>query len=183
MNVSFTITVDDLIAFNLHHLRHSPTARRNYWRSLLLPPVIWILLCLGLSRLAITPERSWLQSIGALLPLFMGALVYVAIFPPLRKRAIRRQLRGFLGEGDNSSVLGPRRIEVTPEGVCETAESGQTQCTWKAIKRVDASDEHIMLYRSSTLAFIVPKRSFVDQAQLTAFMDEVNRYRRAAMSE
>lgn len=177
MNIAFTLTMDDLMAFNLHHQRHSPTAKRAFRKNLLLFPLIWTSLCLVLSRLATTPERSWPVAILGLLPLFMGAPLYLVTFPLLHRRAIRRQLQGFLEEENNSSMLGPHRIETTPEGLGETSDSGHTQLTWDAIKRVEVAKDHVFLYRGAMSAFVVPKRSFTDQTQLAAFLDEVNHYR------
>jgi len=171
--------MDDLIAFNLYHLRYSPMMRRAYWRGLLLPPLIWIAICLALSRLAVTPQRTWLESIRDLLPLFLGAPVYLVVFPLLRKRSINRQIRAMWREGDNTSVLGAHRIEITPEGMCQTNSSGVTQQKWDAIKKVAVADDHIFLYNSSISAFIIPKRGFTDHAQLSAFVDELAGYCRA----
>ncbi len=180
MSISFTLSTDDLIAFNLHHLRCSPTARRTYWKTLLVPPLIWTLVCLGLSRLAVTPERTWPESIRDLLPLFLGAPLYLVMFPLLHKRSISRQLRALWREGGNASVLGDHRIEIMPDGICQTNNSGLTQRKWSAIEKVSISDDHVFLYLSAASAFIIPKRSFTDQAQLTAFLDELDRHRRAA---
>lgn len=179
MNITFSLIMDDLMAFNVYHLRHSPSARRAYWKSLLRFPLIWTILCLVISRLGVTPERSWPEAMLALLPLFMGVPLYLVAYPLLHRRAIRRQLQGLLGEGDNSSVLGLRRIEMTPEGLCETGDSGQTRLAWDAIKRVEVSEDHVFVYISAVSAFVVPKRCFTDQAQLGAFLDELNRHRSA----
>jgi hypothetical protein len=179
MSINFTLSMDDLIAFNRYHLCHSPMVRRTYWKGLLLPPLVWTVLCLLLSRLAVSAQGTWLESIRDLLPLFLGAPVYLVIFPLVRKRCISRQIGALLREGDNTSVLGAHRVEATPEGFCQTNNSGLTQCKWNAIKKVAISDDHIFLYLSAVSAFIIPKKGFTDEIQLTAFLGELDRYRQA----
>jgi hypothetical protein len=77
MVTEYEITRDDLVAFNMYHHQHSSTARREYFRSWLVPALIWMLLCAGIWHLADRERGTPLQTFLDLLPLFSGVPLYL----------------------------------------------------------------------------------------------------------
>lgn len=79
MIAEYEFTKDDLTAFNLFHNAHSPTARRQFYRSLVLPPAVWLLLCIGLWYLADQERGTPIQRVGSGEPLGDGPVMLVVI--------------------------------------------------------------------------------------------------------
>src|SRR5438128_363305 len=132
ITVEYAITKDDLMAFNLYHHRHSPTARRQYHRSWFVPAVIWLLVCVGIWYLADRERGTPLRTSLDLLPLFGGAPLYLLYFPWAYRRKLRKIIAGMVSEGQNRGLFSRHRVTISPEGVADSTEFGQSSTAWRA---------------------------------------------------
>src|SRR5881392_2636352 len=119
MTAEYEITEADLIAFNLYHHSHSPTARRNYLRSWFVPAFIWLVVCIGIWYLADRERGTPLRTFRDLLPLFSGAPVYLLFFPWEYRRKRRKIIAGMVGEGRNRSLLCRHRVSISTDGITD----------------------------------------------------------------
>jgi len=181
MTAEYEITHDDLSAFNLYHNRHSPTARRHYLRSWLLPPLIWLLVCAIIVYLAGRQRGTPLRSFLDLLPLFSGIPLYLLYFPWAYRRKLRKIIAGMVGEGHNRGLFGRHRVTISPEGVNDWSEHSQTSRTWRAVERVAASDDYVYLYVSALTAIIIPARAFADRSKFKEFVQAAMAYHAKAV--
>lgn len=176
MTADYEITKEDLSAFTLYHHRHSPTARRHYLRSWILPAIIWLLVCIGLWHLADRQRGTPLRTFVDLLPLFGGVPVYLLCFPWAYRRKLRKIVASMVSEGQNRGVFSRHRVTLSPEGVTESGEYGATSAAWCAVERVAVSDAHAYIYTSALAAIIVPQRAFAGPAQFDEFVRIAQRY-------
>ena len=175
MTAEYEITRDDLSAFNLYHHRHSPTARRHYRRSWLLPAFIGFLICSGIGYLANDGRGPW-RTFLDLLPLFSFVPMYLLYFPWAYRRTLRKNVAGMVSEGQNRGLFSPHRVTISPEGVTSSSELEQTSTAWRAVERVVASPTHAYIYTNALAAVIVPQRAFASPAEFEEFIRTARDY-------
>ena len=170
MTAEYEITKEDLSTFNLYHHRHSPTARRHYLRSWFLPAFIWLLAFSGIWYLADSERNTPLQTFLDLLPLFIFVPFYLLYFPWAYRRKLRKIVAGMVSEGQNRGLFSRHRVTISPEGVTDSSELGQTSTAWRAVERVVVADEHAYIYTNALAAIIVPRRAFAGPSEFDEFV-------------
>jgi hypothetical protein len=170
MIAEYEITKDDLTAFNLYHHRHSPTIRRQYLRSWLVPAVFGLMVCSGIWYLADQKRGTPLRTFLDLLPLFSFVPIYLLYFPWAYRRKLRQTIESMTGEGRNRELFSRHRIVISPEGVTDSSELGQTSTAWRAVERVVTTEAHAYIYINALAAVIVPRRAFADAAEFEKFV-------------
>jgi hypothetical protein len=141
--------------------------RRYYWVGLLLPPAAYLLL-------AFLFVGTGLLSFY-LFPLIFS-LIYVLLFPRLRRRQINGYVRRLVSEGRNRGTLGPHRMAISREGLVDATDVGEAKTLWAGIERVEESADYIFLYKSALSAYVVPKRAFRDAHQGGQFFAAARAY-------
>ncbi len=177
MIAEFELTKDDLTAFNLFHNAHSPTARRLFYRSLILPPAIWLLFCIGLWYLVDQKRGTPLRTFLDLLPLFCGVPVYLLFFPWLYRRKTRRIVAAMVSEGENKSLFGWHRVSITADAVTAEHEFGTSSASWESVEKVVTTDDYLYIYINALAAIIVPRRAFGDTSDFDGFVTAAANYR------
>ncbi len=170
MTAEYEITKDDLSAFNLYHHRHSPTARRQYLRSWFVPAFLGLLVFSGLWYLADRERGTPLRTFLDLLPLFSFVPLYLLYFPWAYRQKLSKIVAGMVGEGQNRGLFSRHRVTISPEGVTDSTELGQTTTAWRAVERVAAADEHAYIYTNALAAVIVPRRAFARPSDFEEFV-------------
>ena len=182
MTAEYEITKDDLIAFNLYHNRHSPTARRQYLRSWFYFPFIWLLICIGIWYLADKERGAPLQTFLDLLPLFSGVPLYLLFFPWGYRRKLRKIVDGMVSEGQNRGLFSRHHITLSPEGVTVITADGQVSTTWRAVERVAVADGRAFIYTSAMAAVIVPGRAFAGPTEFEDFVSTAREHHEKAVA-
>lgn len=176
MTAEYEITKDDLSAFNLYHHFHSPTARRQYLRALFIPALVWLAICMGIWYLADRGRGTPVRTFQDLLPLFSGVPLYLFYFPWAYRRKIRKAIDGMVNEGRNRSLFCRHRVCISPEGITESAEFGQTSMAWLGVERVVQSGDYAFIYTNAVAAIIVPRRAFAVPAEFEEFVGAAGDY-------
>src|SRR6266446_2297828 len=120
MEITYSLTPEDIIAFQEYHHAHPPVAPgKSRWSGLL-----WVVVLFGLiAALAFIGDdkRQGNQLLLTLLILFAILVVLAPITWLLQKVSIKKRIsksvRQMLKEGNNARVLEPFRISITPEGL------------------------------------------------------------------
>lgn len=163
--VDYTVSTQDIIAFNQFHHGASPHSRR-----------LLRLLQLA-SAVAITAACTLpLQNNRPLLPIgpwLVFAAAFILLVPALFRWSIRRSARRQLAEGHNQGILGPRRLEVRDTALVELSDSGEQHTRWHAVEKVEVSEGHVFVYLSATAGYTVPREAFADNAAVVAFVAAV----------
>jgi len=182
MTVEYEITKDDLSAFNLYHHRHSPTARRQYLRSWFLPAFIWLLACTAIWYLADRERGTPLRTFLDLLPLFGGVPIYLLYFPWAYRRKLRKIIAGMVNEGQSRGLFTRHRVIISPEGVIDASEFGQTSTAWRAVERVASADGYAYIYTNALAAIILPGRAFAGVSEFEEFVRTARGYHEKALA-
>lgn len=181
MTAEYQLTKDDLIAFNLYHHFHSPTARRRYLRSWLVPAFIWLLICTGIWYLADRERGTALRTFLDLLPLFGGVPLYLMYFPWTYRRRLRKMIAGMVSEGRNRGLFCRHRVAISPDGITDSGEFGQASTAWRAVERVAQGGDRAFVYTDALTAIIVPRRAFAASTQFEEFVRLATHYHEKAM--
>jgi len=182
MTAEYEITKDDLSAFNLYHHRHSPTARRHYLRSWLVPAFIWLLVCSGIWYLADRESGTPLRTFLDLLPLFGGVPLYLIYFPWAYRRKLRKIIAGMVSEGQNRGLFSRHRTTISPEGIADSGQFGQSSTAWRAVERVARNGDYAFVYTNALAAIIIPRRAFAAPAEFEEFVRAATDYHEKAVA-
>ena len=164
MQVRYENTMEDLIAFNLFHLRTSPHMQRSIWINTWAIPVLAALA--GAVVALNTHNVVW--AVWA----FLFAVLYVLIYRKLSAHLMDRSIRALLTEGSNEAVLCEHALEVTPAGLVERTPVSEATTAWQAIQRIEDTDRFTFIYTQVTHAHVVP-RDRVIEGDCVAFCDAV----------
>jgi hypothetical protein len=156
MEIEYELTLDDLVAFNKYHYKHSRAYRRQWLRGWLLPAAIILLPWLALAGSTWSAGRSAM----ALWPLAIGAPLYLALYPLLVRRQFGRLVPAFLKEGDNNTLLGKHRLAIGPNGLRTVNEHHESTVRWSGVERIAQDDDYLFVYVSAMSAYIVPRCAF-----------------------
>ena len=168
MRIDCDVTVDDLGAFNLHVMNTQSHFRRMYRAGFVAGPLI------GFALLALTGHEGLFSSVvkvaGASV-LFSGLYVY------FYRKVITDSVRKIHNQESSGLAIGPRSISITPEGLTEVSEHTTMQERWPGIRQVEDTPSALYFFNGPTSAYILPKRAFADEAQVSAFLAAVDRFR------
>jgi hypothetical protein len=173
LTVEFELTVDDYVAFNVsHHARGAlPTWTRRVMEVLGFVAVpLAVILYLLAARLGWTQSRPDSETVVFL-------LIFVAVFlviypvvmwwglafmrkPEFGQNLLRYYLKRKLSSADNTSIVGHRRVTISPAGVHEQSSLCETIYKIAAVKKLLVTDDYLFIYLSGMHAFLVPKRAF-----------------------
>jgi hypothetical protein len=179
MTVEYELTTEDIRRSSLYHNFHSPTIRRQYRSGLLVFPIMWLMICTMIwffaDRERHTPMRTFLD----LWPLFSGVPLWFLYFPWHYRRKVRKIITAMINEGSNRGLLGRRQLTISPNGVTESGEFGQTTRTWKSIERIAEDEDYAYIYLHATEAMIVPRRAFGSNEEFGHFVAQAGEYHSA----
>lgn len=169
MRIRYDVTLDDVVALNHHHIRHSPFVRRRMtFLRWLLPGVLLAYF------LAVATVRSPTPAMAVWMPAGWVAVsvVWMLVFPRLMRWKSARQVRQLYAEGKNQGMVGPHELELTGDELIHRSSVSESRLRCSAIERVDTDGGYTFLYVSATSAHIIPHAA-VTEGDPEAFADAV----------
>lgn len=172
MELNFDQTVEDVIAFNLFQMAHSPKSRHQSLRWRILVSIVFALFVSG---------TAWF-TYRAFDPLWLGigmlaGLIFFLVYPWFYRQADAETLRKWLEAGKDDAMFGAQTVVVSQEGLITRDRAGESMTKWAAVQNVAQSEKHLFVYTSSARAIIVPKRAFASEHDLEEFTRLVDKYR------
>ena len=145
MEIKYTNTKEDLLAFNEHHLANSQVYQRRRIVTLYVTPfVVLLLFCL----LAFFTERMSYY-VGGILG--ASASYFWAFFA--YKRYSNKCAEVFQKE-----VFCEHKVVISDVGVSESTANSSSQFTWDALEKIESNECYIFIYNTPATAFVIPKR-------------------------
>jgi hypothetical protein len=166
MKIRYTNTIEDFVAFNWYHVRHSPTSRRSIALGTWGVPAA----ALFAGATSAVVEESPL----ALLPTAVFALLWAVTFPLVFPLGLKRQVRRMYRLGQNRGALGPRELELAGDRLVERTPYGEQSVLLPAVEKVVPTDNYTFIYISAVAAHVIP-RDAVTEGDYSAFVDLVDR--------
>lgn len=152
MEVSYTTTLDDYVAFNRRMYRKSKVSRQLYLLNWLALP----LLCLaGVPPLAATDGMG----IVAVCLIVFG-LLYAALFPAIHLLWFDACVRSYAKNLGVRGVVGPIRLILSDESMVEDTGVGRTEVKWRDMAGIDEIGDYTFILITGLSAAIVPRHGF-----------------------
>lgn len=156
--IEYEITEEDHVNFNVYHTLNSPLHKKQFRISKFILPAI-LLPVIYFTGTLLFKQPSWFWIVTVL-----GFYIYwIYSYPKSYKKTIRKQSLKLINEGDNSSIYGKKKIEITDDQLI-FVEADMTISIPKArVKEIKENDDMILLYLSAVSAQIIPKRYLSDK--------------------
>ena len=175
IELHYTLCCDDIVAFNLHHVTTSPTARQTRRRVL-----FWSMFSLSAYALVdlwgeLVKGYNLVQALTGIYPLLILMLLFLLIYPKLYHWSIRRYARRSWNEGKNKTMIGELTLRVDKDGIQYTGPHSASRFDWEVVERVDALKNYIFLYISASNAIALPRCAFTSGRQMIELLQLVGR--------
>ncbi len=171
MQVTFGVSVHDIVAHAVYQAEHSKAYRRDRAAQ------EWIIaLLLGFFILLGGITRN----VG--LVVFSLSLLGVAlvVIPRSHGWAVARMTRALIAEGENRGVLGKHTLEITPEAVVDTTQYTSSKVLWSAVEGIDTTEEYAFIHTGAKGGHAIPKRVFSDETDFEQFVATAREYHQIA---
>jgi hypothetical protein len=156
--VAYDVTLEDLVAFNVFHLRNDVAMRRRMNQLRLMTLVASALLA-GLELMHDSP-------IAAAIALAVG-LATVWVLPWTFGRLMPSVVRRMLKKG--GALLGPHRLVMEPAGLHGFSPIGDGYIPYGSVHAVVFHERHLFLYLSASAAATIPLAAFPSADAARAF--------------
>lgn len=171
MEISFNVTENDYVQYNLYHYAHSPATKRTLMFTRLCVPIVLIICALIIIKH---------HTLTVWLPVIIIAVVWFYWRPVLFRRSIAKNVKKLMYEGRCSEFIGDFTITLA-ENVMRYKGHGQVlETAYNRINQVEQDNERIYLYLGSLTAIIIPKIAFGEVSEEDAFLDFLAQKRTAA---
>lgn len=156
----FDVTLDDLVALNLHVYDRSAVIRRraNQVRLALCAGLVFVFVGIALATDAVA-----LIALGAAL-----ALIFWRYIPRVFRRNCARSARRVL-QAQGGAMLGRHELTATAEGITDRTDAGRSLTPWSEVDRIAAAQRHVYLFTSGGSAYVIP-RAAVTEGDVAAFV-------------
>lgn len=157
-------TLEDAVAINKYHQKHSPAVKR-FRKMMLIFLALWIigvnLVGYGFANIAAVLFYSLVYFVGALL--LIGVLRWL-----VSDRMVRRIYSG----DKNRAFLGSHDLELRDEGLLHRTAYSETKMAWGLIERIESTPQHTFIYTGSASALVIPHDRITD-GNYAAFLQEL----------
>lgn len=166
MELRYELTKEDIISFNMYHLKHSPTMKKQYMFLRIAPPVIFIL-----------SGIVFLKSSYIHLALFtLLAIIWYFYYEKRYNHYIKKQIDKMLSEEKNNGMIGEQTITITENAITETNSYATSEYKNKFLNKIGENEHYYFLYLSSVTAMIIPKNVFTGDAMKEEFNTMIQKF-------
>ena len=171
MTVTFDLTIQDVVAFNIYHLHHSPALRRQIFLTRIVVAVLVAVLSIAWVYLL---DNDALQSPITYVLSLIGAMVMYMIYPRLATSSVKKRTVKLLQEGKNTAMLGQQQVILTNDALVCRSGAGDFSLRWPTVEKLAITEDHAFIYYGAISAIIVPKRASDQASTYTQFIQAVS---------
>lgn len=168
MEISFEVTKDDYIKFNLYHVENSPSQKKSF--NILrygIPALFSLPIYFIGTNLFKQPNIYWI----IISILFVA--IWIITYPKQYKSLIKKETEKLINEGDNSEIFGEKKMIIDEDTITIYHKSSSEVISKNAIKEIKIYNDIIVIYISSITAHIVPTR-YLDNNLKDDFIEKVS---------
>ena len=168
MRLDYELTKQDYIDFNIYHIKNSDTIKRSMLLQRYVMAALYLILPFLVASVTDIPLWYWF------IAFVIAAVLWVAFYPRYFMSTTVKRISKMLEEGNNKDMLGQHSISLDDEGFRETSLNGESKVSWSGVEKVGDTESHIFIYTSSIMAYIIPKRTFLDENTRLEFLKILN---------
>jgi len=171
MQVTFGVSVHDIVAYTVYQAEHSKAYRRAWaTQEWILALLLGFLLICGVLTSNVGLVAFSLAMLGA-------ALV---VIPRSHRWTVAKMTRAMMKEGENRGILGRHTLEITPEAVVDTTQYTSSKVLWSAVEGIDTTEEYAFIHTGAMGGYAIPKRVFSDETHFEQFVATAREYHQIA---
>lgn len=91
---------------------------------------------------------------------------------------MKKYVEKMLKEGPNRGLVGRHTLILSPEGIRDLSEVGETSSLWASVEKVIRDPNYLLIYNSAVSAYVIPAKAFSSATDLQAFADYADAHRR-----
>ena len=152
MDVSYTTTMDDYLAFSLHMWQKSKVGRGGYLVGWLLSPMLGLL---GAAAVV-----AWNGPSVVAAGCVAGAVLAAVMYPRYYRRWQTKYIRAYAKKLGTQGVIGPIRLILSDESLVEITEKTKSEARWRDMVGVEEVDDYTFILLTGMSAAIVPRHAF-----------------------
>lgn len=154
MEFKFELLEQDYIDFNLFYNMNTPNIKRNILPIKYLVPLVLVLIFLN--AWATLEKVTWIHlALGIIV-----CVVWFLRFPKIWEKMIISTVKKRLAEGTAGADFGMTKLVISDKEV--SAISSNQEIKASKIERIEETEKYIFAFFSPVMAFIIPKRVFVN---------------------
>ncbi len=169
MKIEVENTLEDFVLFNHFHFANSPSFRQS--SIIMRYGVSGIILLLPLILLG-TEYFATAVAVGAVV-----GIAYFFLWPGTMRKSVEGRVRKMYAEDNNKGSLGRHLMEFSDDGIFVENEYQELKVRWNSINKIVSDERNIYVYNSAVTAFVIPKRFFKSDADVTRFVDRIQAMR------
>ncbi|MDG6099746.1 YcxB family protein [Alteromonas sp. ZYF713] len=150
MEVRYTNTKEDLIAFNEHHLANNKAFQKRKRLNLYISPLFLLL--------AFSVYGYLSDSVGFYVGGIVGAFVSYLWTLIAYKRYAKK-----CADTLQKEVFCEHKVTVSEQGVSESTQNSSCHFNWDAIDKVEYNESYLFIYNTPATAFVIPKRELGEE--------------------
>jgi hypothetical protein len=150
VEVSYTTTLDDYVAFSLHTFKRSPSMKRRFVAAWVLVPLAFLLLA----------AMVWGSDRFVAFSLAAGGVGAAILHPFLYRKNLERAVRAYAQDLGARGVIGRITLVLTDESLTERTETTQSVARWQDMKGVEVVGDCTYIWVTGITAAIIPRHCF-----------------------
>ncbi|KZR58940.1 YcxB family protein [Pseudobacillus badius] len=169
MKLSYELTKEDYLAFNLYYIKNSAAITKSLFAQRFFPPIAFLVLPFIFT--GITGEFL----VGLSVVFMLTAVAWMMFYPRYFYWHVKNGVNKALNEGKNENLIGEHTFTLHEDGFIEKNKVEERKVSWSGIEKVAENEEYYFLFFSSMSAYILPKRAFADEEAKRQFRQLADR--------
>lgn len=171
MELNYTLTRDDYIAFNLHHANNdSASKKRINFLRILLPVAAAFMMVLTL----LTNHSGVVTTIISIVPALAIGIVWIIFLPRFYNFLLVKNIKKMLEKREKSEFEGPVHLVLGQDTLHLQKETGTSETKYIAVERIEEDSQHLYIYIGAISAIIVPFVAFASQQEKNLFLQQLS---------
>ena len=154
MQIKYTVSPDDFVAFNMSYMYNSPIMRANIRNTRIISAVIVLV-----GGSALMQVFGKLSIASVLIYAAFAVFVFFAL-PYTIKRKVRKGVMKMLMQPQNKHICTEKTLTLDEKELSLVGGGEDSHYTYDTVERVTEDAEHYFIYVGAMAALIVPYRVF-----------------------
>lgn len=167
MKIDYELNTNDYLEFNMHYMNHSSTIKRSIFIQRYIISLIFLVAPFLMKCISDIPFWYWSMCF------IITYVLWIVFYPKHLTKSTKKRMDKLINEGKNLDLFGKHSLAIVEEGLIDHSEFGETKTNWQAIEKIHETEDFVYIYIGAVKAYIIPKRSFVDEAEKDNFLDEI----------
>ena len=166
MEIHYELTEQDVVAFNLYHVKNSKVGKNSLQWQRYISPLIFLLFAYFLSIFTDMAKGPLFATFG------LTAILWVIFYPKYFYFHITRQVSKMLRGGKNEGLVGEHSMKMNKTGIAGQTAVGETKVQWAGVKQLIEDADYFYIYTSTVSAYIIPKRDVYSVEGLKSYIQQ-----------